>query len=212
MENQFIFVKFVIYIMKLSLIIQKILSIFFFNFISKPEMNFLIRDLTFKNIKHQFVDPFRLLSFGSNINIDDKNTLKGLYNNEIWYFISGKKDTIKNQHLIRERIENIFDRPCNIISNNHISQTSELIENFLQSLSPIKTKFLHQCTETIKKAIINDNVKKVILIFKKDESILLNIILNHLVQQININSSHLSKIEYFFFDDIAVTSNVCFNY
>lgn len=205
MENQFIFIKFVVYLMRLSLVIQKIVNIYFFNFIYKPQFNFLISDLAFKNIKHHFIDPFKLLSFGSYINSEKNNSLDGLYNNEIWYFISGKNDNIRNQYLIRDRIQSIFDRPCNIISNNHVSQTSELIENFLQSLSPIKTRFIYNCIEIIKKAIINDNVKKVILIFKKDESLLLNILLNHLIQQSEINSIHLSKIEYFFFDDIAVT-------
>ena len=198
MENQFIFIKFVVYLMRLSLVIQKIVNIYFFNFIYKPQFNFLISDLAFKNIKHHFIDPFKLLSFGSYINSEKNNSLDGLYNNEIWYFISGKNDNIRNQYLIRDRIQSIFDRPCNIISNNHVSQTSELIENFLQSLSPIKTRFIYNCIEIIKKAIINDNVKKVILIFKKDESLLLNILLNHLIQQSEINSIHLSKIEYFF--------------
>ena len=105
MENQFIFIKFVVYLMRLSIVIQKIVNIYFFNFIYKPQFNFLISDLVFKNIKHHFIDPFKLLSFGSYINSEKNNSLDGLYNNEIWYFISGKNDNIKNQHLIRDRIK-----------------------------------------------------------------------------------------------------------
>lgn len=189
------FVNIIVYLLKMNAIIKKMLIL---NFSSLINYSYYF-EASYNKILYKFIKPYKTVyDFGSkteHINYKLSN------NKEIWYFITGRNDNKDIADRVCISIESIFNKQCNLLCNTNLNETTELLEAFIQSFYPIKTKFIYYCTEEIKKRIFNNTINKIILIVKNDETVLLSNILNHLASDTNITPRELKKIEYFYFNE-----------
>jgi hypothetical protein len=190
-----IFVNIIVYLLKINAIIKKMLILNFSNLINNSHFF----ESSYNTILYKFIKPYKTIyDFG---NKTEHINYKLSNNKEIWYFITGRNDNKNIANQVCISIESVFNKQCNLLCNKNLNETTELLEAFIQSFYPIKTKFIYYCTEEIKKKIFNNTINKVVLIVKTDETLLLSNILNHLSSDQNIKPKELKKIEYFYFNE-----------
>ncbi len=205
MKLENLFVKTVISLMKIILTVNKMSITYFRNVIINS--NDLLLNSSLKFTKKTFISPFNLFNFGSKTKIYESINLK--CDQEIWYLLTGRSDNLNKILQVKDSIENINNVNCNLLANTNPCEAMELVESILQAFYPLKTKFISYCCKTIKDKIQNTNVKKVKLIVKSDESLLLKTILNQLSNDDSIKSYEFKKIEYYYFNENKY-QNVCY--
>ncbi|VVU95668.1 hypothetical protein CPAV1605_1423 [seawater metagenome] len=204
MKLENIFLNLVVHLMKIILTINKMTLIYFGQYIYDSHVNLL--DFSHKVVKNKFLLPLKILDFGSKH--QEVNSTTTSIKSEFWYLLTGRTDNSNKILQIRDSIEKIFNISCNILSSRNNNEAMELVESILQSFYPLKTQFITFCTDTIKFRIQDEDTKKVVLIVKTDETLLLTTVLNNLSHDRTITSKELKKIEYFYFNETQYR-NLC---